>query len=141
MKYKLDDIEKKKPFEVPEKYFEELPLKIQTRINEEKVESYSWKVPAWGLAMAASILLLITFIFIIPESGPDPEKLLAEVSQDELIAYLDQIELDEYDIASAFDDNMDVFELENSSMLDGIEIDDQALDDVLLEYDLEDEYL
>ncbi|WP_421765624.1 hypothetical protein [Ekhidna sp.] len=141
MKYKLDDIEKKKPFEVPEKYFEELPLKIQTRINEEKAGSNPWKVPAWSLAMVASILLLITFIFIIPESGPDPEKLLAEVPQDELIAYLDLIELDEYDIASAFDDNMDVFELENSSMLDGIEIDDQALDDVLLEYDLEDEYL
>lgn len=141
MKYKLDDIAKKKAFEVPEKYFEDLPLKIQTRINEEKAETSSWRVPSWSLAMAASILLLITFIFITPDSGPDPEKLLAEVSQDELIAYLDLIELDEYEIASALDENSEVFDFEDTSILDGIEMDDQALDDVLLEYDLEDEYL
>ena len=32
-KFNLDDIEKKEPFEAPEKYFDEFPLKMQKRIE------------------------------------------------------------------------------------------------------------
>ncbi|MEO9484930.1 MAG: hypothetical protein ABJG47_15830 [Ekhidna sp.] len=140
MKYKLDDIDKKEAFKVPEGYFEDLSLKIQTRIAKEQ-KPRSVKIPAWSLALAASVLLLVTFIFIIPESNPSTEELLAEISQEEIIAYLDQIDLDEYDIASAIGDEVNELEFEDTNVLDGIDIGDESIDNVLLEYELADEYL
>lgn len=143
MKQKLDDIDKKEVFKVPEGYFEDLPLKIQQRVSTER-QPQRLRVPAWSLALAASVLLLVTFIFILPESTPNTEELLAQIPQDEIIAYLDQIELDEYDIASAIGEITDELDFENTDMLDGIDLefnDDESIDDVLLEYDLADEYL
>ncbi len=140
MKYKLDNIDKKEVFKVPEGYFEDLPLKIQKRISTEK-KFQKKAIPAWSLAFAASILLLITFIFLIPESDPTAEELLAEISQDEIAAYLDQTDLDEYDIASAIGDEDYQWEFEDTNVLDGIDLGDQTIDDVMLEYDLADEYL
>ena len=140
MKYKLDDIDKKQVFKVPEDYFEDLPVKIQQRISNERKNQRSG-VPAWSLAFTAAILLLATFIFIIPNGDPTAEDLLAEVSQEDIVAYLDQIDLDEYDIASAFAVEDNEWQFEETDMLEGIDLEDQSMDDVLLEYDLGDEYL
>ena len=140
MKYKLEDIDKKEVFKVPEGYFEDLPMKIQQRINDGQKTKKS-VIPAWSLAFATVILLLVTFVFILPNGDQSAEELLAEISQEEIVAYLDQIELDEYDIASAFTDEGNEWPLDGTDMLDGIELEDQSMDDVLLEYDLADEYL
>ena len=140
MKYKLDDIDKKETLKVPEGYFEDLPMKIQQRISqEEKPQGFS--VPSWSLALAASLLLIVTFVFILPEAEPSAEELLAEISQEEIVEYLDLLELDEYDIASAIGEDEEAFEFEDTNVLDGIDLEDQSIDDVLLEYDLADEYL
>ncbi len=141
MKHKLDNIDKKEVFEVPEGYFEDLPLKIQARIDAEKPKSVVRSVPSWSLAMAASALFVLAFVFIFSDKESTVDDLLAEVSNEELVAYLDQIDLDEYDIASAFEDDVDALNLEETNVLDGIDMEDQVLDDVLLEYDLGDEYL
>lgn len=99
-------------------------------------------MPSWSLALAASVVLLVTFVFIFNTNGPTAESLLAEVSETELLAYLDQIELDEYDIALTVGDQTDILELDQFDVLQGIELEDQVFDDVLFEYDLEeDEYL
>ncbi|MEQ9008235.1 MAG: hypothetical protein RLP12_10145 [Ekhidna sp.] len=140
MKYKLDDIDKQEQFKVPDGYFEDLPMRIQKRIQVETPVSRS-KRTAWSLAMAVSLLFIIAYVFIIPDGDPTAEELLAEVSQDELIAYLDVVELDEYELASAFEGDDEIFDFEDTNVLDGIDMDDQAIDDVLLEYDLEYEYL
>lgn len=140
MKYKLNDIDKKEMFKVPDGYFEDLPMKIQERLSLE-TKPQKFRIPSWSLALAASLLLLLTFVFILPNGDPTAEELLAEVSQDEIVAYLDQIELDEYDIASAIGDEADALEFEDTDVLDGLDLEDQSIDDVLLEYDLADEYL
>ncbi len=140
MKYKLDDIDKKESFKVPEGYFEDLPLKIQQRISKEE-KSHGIRVPGWSLALAASILLLVTFVFILPSNDASAEELLAQISQEEIVAYLDQIELDEFDIASAIGDEVNELDFNDTNVLDGVDLEDQSLDDVLIEYDLADEYL
>lgn len=140
MKHKLDDIDKKEVFKVPDGYFEDLPMQIQKRITETP-KRQTLRIPSWSLALAASILLLLTFIFIFPNNNPTAEELLAEISQDEIVAYLDLIDLDEYDIASAIGDEANELNFEDTNVLDGIDLEDQSIDDVLLEYDLEDEYL
>ncbi|MEQ9466512.1 MAG: hypothetical protein RLN88_03820 [Ekhidna sp.] len=141
MKYKLDDINKKSGFKVPEGYFEDLPMKIQQRIGTESTPQ-TIRLPSWSLAMAASFIIILTAVFILKNtSTPTAEELLAEVSQEELVAYLDLIELDEYDIASAVDENSEILNFEETDVLDGIDMDEGVIDDVLLEYDLADEYL
>lgn len=140
MKHKLDDIDKKEVFKVPDGYFEDLPMQIQKRITETP-KRQTLRIPSWSLALAASILLLLTFVFIFPNNNPTAEELLAEISQDEIVAYLDLIDLDEYDIASAIGDEANELNFEDTNVLDGIDLEDQSIDDVLLEYDLEDEYL
>ncbi|WP_424964179.1 hypothetical protein [Ekhidna sp.] len=141
MKHKLDDIDKKEVFKVPEGYFEGLPMRIQKRVDSEKPVTRQQFTPKWGLALAASIALVVTFVFVLYNNGPSPEDMLAEISQDELVAYLELMELDEYEIASAFDEDMEIFDKEDANILDGIDLEEDAIDDVLLEYDLEDEYL
>ena len=141
MKHKLDDIDKKEAFKVPEGYFEDLPMRIQKRVDSEKPAVRQLLMPKWGLALAASIALIVTFVFVFNNNSPSPEDMLADISHDELVAYLEQMELDEYEIASAFDEDMEIFETEDTNVLDGIDLGEDAIDDVLLEYDLEDEYL
>ena len=140
MKYKLDDIDRKKAFKAPDGYFEDLPLKIQKRVEGERNTSVRYAVPKWSLALAASLALIVTFFFISQNNGPSPEEMLAEVSRDELVAYLAHLDLDEYEIATAFDEDVEIFD-EETNVLDGIALKDQSIDDVLQEYDLEDEIL
>ena len=140
MKYKLDDIDKKQAFKAPEGYFEDLPMKIQQRITEEPRKQSS-STPVWALAMAASVVIVVAFIFLFQDNQPSTESLLADIPQEELIAYLDQLEVDEYDLANAMGDDADAVLLEDTNVLDGIDLGEDAIEDVLLEYDLEDEYL
>lgn len=140
MKYKLDDIDKKQAFKVPEGYFEDLPMKIQQRITEEPKKQSSG-TPVWALAMAASVVIAVAFVFLFQNNQPSTESLLADIPQEELIAYLDQLEVDEYDLANAMGDDADAVLLEDTNVLDGIDLGEDAIEDVLLEYDLEDEYL
>ena len=48
MKYKLEDIDKKLPLKVPEGYFEELPMKIQARVQEKPAPAFSL-IPGGGM--------------------------------------------------------------------------------------------
>lgn len=141
MKYRLDDIDKKNKFEVPEGYFEDLPMKIQQRIEQEKKSPQTIQLPVWSMALAASILLILSFVFIFNENEQSAEELLAEISQEELIAYVDYFDLDVYDIASAFPEDAELIEFEEMEMLDGLDMEDSSLDEILNEYNLEDELL
>ena len=140
MKYKLEDIDKKQPFEAPEGYFKDLPMRIQAKIDGKKSVTVKQRIPAWSLAMA-SFALIFTFVFVFYDNQPSAEDLLADISEEELMAYLDEIELDEYDIASAFENDLDILNLDENSVLDGINMENEAIDDMILEYDLGDEYL
>ena len=141
MKYKLDDIEKKKVFDVPEGYFEDLPMKIQKRIESESTSKMAIAWPKWSVALAASLPLIAVFLFVIPSNDVNAEDLLASVTQEELIAYLDEIELEEFEIITALGDNPSVFDFEETEGLDDIDLEDQSIDDMLLVYDLEEELL
>lgn len=139
MNKKLDDIEKK--LKVPEGYFEELPMRIQKRIEMEQSGSPSFKIPAWSLAMAASIVVIIGFIFIWDGNNTTVEELIAEIPEEELIAYVEQLHLDAYDLAVAFPETTEELEFKDIEMMDELEVDDLSIDDILLEYNIEEEKL
>lgn len=140
MKYKLNDIDKKQPFKTPEGYFEDLPLKIQTRIQK-KEKHTSVRLPSWKFALAASILVLVVTYFIADQKPLSAEMMLAEVSQDELIAYLDNMDINLEDITTTFQETSNELEFEEMNGLEELDMNEGDLDDLLLEYDLNEDYL
>jgi hypothetical protein len=140
MNYKLDDIDKKQSFKVPEGYFEDLPLKIQSKIQKKEIHS-NVLLPSWKFALAASILVILVTYFIADQKPPSAEMLLAEVSQEDLIAYLDNIDLDIEDLTSTFQESTEELDFENLDGLDQLDMNEEELDDLLLEYDITEDYL
>lgn len=98
---KLSDLPKKDPFRAPEGYFDTLQEKIDARIGLEKkgrVIQVNWR--HIGYAVAASVTLLVAVLIGIrnpTEQRPNVEQMLAEISFEECIAYLEasDIEIDE----------------------------------------------
>lgn len=139
MKYRLDDIAKKKePFSVPDRYFEELPLKVQQKIAEKPRQSVL-HLPVWSYATAASVLLLLTTYMLWGTGGGAVDDLLGDISNEDLIAYLQETELDESDLILALEGVDDNELLENIELLNGLELQNQPIDEMYLEYDLEEE--
>ena len=107
---RLDDLERKHPFTVPEGYFEGLTGAIQERISEEvdsKVAPFHktgtvfrrwWTLPA----VAASLALIVGLVwFTLPvRQGPLGPDALSSVSDIAILDYLESQELDFDDLAS-----------------------------------------
>ena len=140
MKHRLEDIDKNLDYKVPEGYFENLPLQIQQRVEAEKSENKVIRLPSWSYAVAASIVLMVSFVFMFDNPDPTAETLLADVSEEALIAYLEEIEIDEYDIASALPDGENL-QFEDINMLNDLDFGNESFDNILQEYNLEDESL
>lgn len=141
---RLDDLERKHPFKVPEGYFEGLSDQIEKRVSVISAEDKKiilpqaevrpvrslWRIPA----VAASVALIAGLIwFTLPvRQGPLGPDTLSSVSDDAILEYLESQELDYYDLA-----NQDVVQkafLDESTIihyLDGV--DDEMIREQLLE--------
>lgn len=100
---KLDDIPKQNIFEVPDGYFDRLPMKIQSRIEASRPAPAAAK---WSLALRyalpALVLIVGLIFFINPKATRNgTEDLLAAINTEHLIAYLDESELTETELMEA----------------------------------------
>jgi hypothetical protein len=86
---RLEDLEKKNIFTVPDRYFDTLPSIIQSRITQPERSTrftFGW-IPR--LAFASVILVLLVSIWFYKQNPPNqPEALLAQVSSTEITNYL-----------------------------------------------------
>ena len=143
---KLEDIEKKEVFKVPEEYFDDLPLRIQKRIEAEKPKpviglnfNVSFKVLA---PVAASLLIVLYFILFSDPSGlksSNYEAMLDEVSTEELVSFLEVNDFDAEAFIEDFDfstQDIDISDIEQN-WIDDTELDDAMLDELILELDLD----
>ncbi len=137
MQKKLDDILKKPDFKVPDGYFDDLPMKIQQRIELERPAKREAMLPTWSLAMATAMIVVIGFVSLLNMEKNNVEELLADVSEVDLVAYIEGFDLDTYDIAATFPETTNALEFEDMEMMDGLELEDQSINDILLEYNLE----
>lgn len=90
----FDKIDKQHIFKVPPDYFEELPGRIQARIQHTPAsEPVGFGVWSLRYALPAFLVLIMAGILIWQINSnnmkADPEQMLALVSQDEIIAYLE----------------------------------------------------
>jgi len=143
---RLEDIDKKNVFRVPEGYFDQLPTVIQSRIAE-KHSGVRFGIPriVWQYA-APALVVIAAFFWFYPSfqpaagvSGMESGELIASVDTESLIAYLEVSEDLEFEDILEFyaPDEVDIAELELSTYTDLT--DEGILDDHTLEL-LESEY-
>jgi hypothetical protein len=135
---KLEDIPKKEIFTVPDGYFDALPSKIQARIDTGSDGRQEHFVLRYKLQYVLPVLLLFAigiFWFNQNNDPSDAETMLASVTTEDLISYLNESEL-------ATDEVLDQIEF-NSIDLEEIETEvyelqfDELLDDDFNELDIE----
>ena len=130
---KLEDIDRDNIFKVPEGYFDELPTRTQSKIRQR--ERNFFPKPNWQLVVKislsiATILLLILYLspFKIQNNRTDPENLLAQVSTDDVIAYLELEDIGTNFIIDQIDlSNADFWQYDEDSFLDELELDESQL--------------
>lgn len=136
MKNPLDEISKQHPFKVPEGYFESLTDSIQSRMIERQKRSFYF-IPLIKWALVPAFIFIIGFIYLIPTSNSPNPDLLAEVSNDAILIYLENSGLEEVEIASLLSPNEAFYNIDQLDIL----IEDENLDQFLEENNLSDEYL
>ncbi|RED96213.1 hypothetical protein [Marinoscillum furvescens] len=96
----LHNAPKKLPFEVPDGYFEQLEKQIHERVAEPE-SMVKWLSVRWA-AVPAFVLLLATTVWITYQKTPQQNAatIIAEVPTNEVIAYLETMELTDEEIAS-----------------------------------------
>ena len=99
-KTKLDQIEKKIPFEAPDGYFDDLAMRVQKRVErEDKSFLPQWlNAPVWRLSAASALMGIIAIAFYFnPTDSPELmaqeetssyQEIVAEISAEDLTSYL-----------------------------------------------------
>jgi hypothetical protein len=113
---KLEDIPKRKVFNVPEGYFENLPGIIQARVSTQVKEKETRPVFAYALRYTVPLVVvfaLAIFWFNRRAEVTSAESILASVQTEDLVAYLNDADLttDEL-LEDVFLDADDVNEIE-----------------------------
>ena len=143
---KLEDIKKKNVYTVPDRYFEELPGKIQERVSEKKpgfIFSLNWKLAFQVASPVLAVLLLIFYFGIGTQSSSlSAEELLAEVTTEDVIAYLETTDLSADEIIEELDlSTVDLDFTEEGPIMEDLEMNDQDMDLLFDEYGIESELL
>ncbi|WP_422359013.1 hypothetical protein [Reichenbachiella sp.] len=141
MKKKIDieSLERKSIHQVPDGYFDELPLKIQSRITEQQEVSSPIFIPrmqmVWSMTAAIAIFL-IGWFFYPQNTKPSTEQLLASIDSEALIEYLYEEDISTDEILAAIDESYILEELETieTEIIDG-ELSDEDLESIYSELD------
>lgn len=136
----LDDIKRKShPYKVPEGYFEDLNARILEQTSAAAIDKVYWyRKPVWQMALA-SVSLLFVFAAIFFSGGSATEQdVLADITDEEILIYLANNDLTESEIMENFTFTEDDFLMPADELLEDIEIDDSMLDDLYLEYEVDD---
>jgi len=134
---KLNDSHKKNIYKVPDGYFDELPQIIQTRIAEQNSKAnHVWL--SYGLKYALPIVLLIIVftLSVINFNKPEtPEELLAEVSTEELILYLEESDITTEELIETVDyESMDLEFDNETDIINDSDINDKEMEQLLNDY-------
>lgn len=102
---KLEDLERNDIFTAPEGYFDKLPNRIHARLelagqeDEPKVHQLTPK-SLYYIAASVAVFLIATILIIrVPEEDDSPQNILAEVTTDAMIEYLEMSDVNVTDIS------------------------------------------
>jgi len=141
-KIRLENIDKKTPFSVPDEFFAELTKDIQARIIEKPKRRWM-PAPQMNWVLAGTFAFVIGLIFIFkPSAQLSAEELLAQVNEQDLMNYLDMTDFTEAELLGGLSDaEIDELWLDDE-LLEGLEIDEENLDEFLIDFETDlDKYL
>ena len=106
--FRLDELPpehplRQQPFTVPDGYFDDLPSRVQARVAQRSKPafsiSWSWQRTAASLA-GASLIAVLIWQTLPQRQGSLGSEALAGVSNETILAYLDDQGVDPYELAS-----------------------------------------
>ena len=137
--FKLDSIEKRNVYTVPDRYFEELQANIQAKIVEKK---QFYQLPAFNLGLKLAIPTAFVVMFMIYSGFFKSEQLpvgnldamLSEVTTADLVAYLEDSDISTQEIIdnASFDD----ITLENETDIINSDLDDADINEMIDDLEL-----
>ncbi|MFQ3213634.1 MAG: hypothetical protein ACJAT1_000766 [Marivirga sp.] len=130
--FRLSDLQVKATYEAPANYFEELPGEVVDHIDQLEERAKKPVMKNWwviGVAIAAAACLLLFYIFPMMQTKEESQDLLSGVSEQEIIAYLINSDLNTDEIIAEL--STGGFELDIEMMQFDVS-DEEA--EVLLEY-------
>ncbi|MEQ9286633.1 MAG: hypothetical protein RIG77_06970 [Cyclobacteriaceae bacterium] len=144
--FKSIPTKQKLPFDVPDGYFEKLPSTIQARA----IDTTRSKTPSFGMAnqrVKWALVPVLLAIFLIGYSlwhsenneSFDADQLIAQVSSEDLVAYLEMSDISTEEIISEIDfGHIDLdTETDETLLLDELNFTESEMDDILLEFELD----
>ena len=145
-KLHIEEIKKSNIHKVPEGYFEDLPLRVMSRVEKQKPKTWLENVPVfirWSALALPAILLIVFFNVFNKTNNLTGEEILASIETDDLIAYLESSEISTDDLIDYSEINDVEIEFQNSDadLLNGIDFQKENLDDILNDFDIENEIL
>ncbi len=134
---KLEEINKDNIFKTPESYFDELPVRIQSKISSRErkfLPDLNWSVVLKVSVPIAAILLFA--LYLGPQKTqnelPGPENLLSQVSADDVIAYLELENIWTNDIIAQIDlREADLWQDDEDPLIDALDLDEEQLIDLI----------
>lgn len=130
-------------FKVPEGYFESLSEKTILNIAPKQAKTIKvnwWKTPQIRWSAAASVVLMVGLWFGIPQFTKDKTELaLEKVSNTEIKTYLETQDLSYLEYKSATEMAQNSTKVTDNKVLDGLNIDKQAILEHLETQDLEED--
>lgn len=99
---KLEDLDRKHPFVVPDGYFDNLPSEILSKlpvVKEHKpLVTWSWK-RSLALSGAFSLLLALVWVTFPKRQGPVEHHTLGQISDEAIVEYLQHQNISYYDLS------------------------------------------
>ena len=142
---KLEEIKKKNIYTVPDKYFDQLPSRIQSRVNVKRPVlgiKLSWSLALKVATPAIAIIVFLFYFGINNNNNLSAEDLIAQVSTEDLIAYLETTDITTDEIIEELDlTNIDLDFYDDGPIMQDMEMDDLELELLLDEYGIESEFL
>jgi hypothetical protein len=135
---KLHDIKKNELYKVPDRYFDQLPTRIQQRIETQpqgSVWSWSLALKLSAPAVAVALLVLIAVVWRSGGGHENAEALLASVEQNDIIAYLEMSDLDAEEIIASLPSSYSNMEFDDTpALVPSVELDEETLRSIMDEY-------
>ena len=130
----------KSPYQVHDGYFESLTNRIQERASDEKKEI----IPVFKLKWLAvpAMVIIAAVILWYPNNNvtqASMDSLLEDVSAEEIEDYLAFTQVSEYEIANIMEGTDELPEEEE--YLEGIELNEGDINDILIEFDITEEWI
>ena len=136
--FRLDDKKLKHPFRTPDDYFDHLEASIldhtvKSGKQESKIVTLTTRKVIYYLAAAVVLLALIAYPVGQFLNREDSYELLADISDDDILYYIDYYDIQEMEVLEFVGDDIE-FDTHSTAIPDGIELDDENLEMLYLEY-------